>query len=285
MLNGQRDFSESFLTRLAWELPLALILVLLGMMLGGHWLGESHLSLKQKPKSADVRIYELPPSAPSRAGQSVHRHYPLTAIRPKQLRRQNSGAAEGASRSPASTTMAAVRQPNLPKAHRHVEQPTTSRHGHYQPPTSPKANTKRHVPATVEQRPLNWADLAAQINLTAKATASHSAFLQVHDPHTLTARYYIAAILRALQRTGDMIYNGQQTGAVGVRLIIGANGNVEFLGLDPWNGASRLVPVVRSIVNVSTPFSPFPVNLAHHTKRLKIEVLMRFLGSHDISTE
>lgn len=132
---------------------------------------------------------------------------------------------------------------------------------------------------------LNWGDLAAQINSAAENVVSHSAFLQVHDPHTLIARYYIAAILRALQRAGDMIYNGQRIGEVNVRLIISADGSVKFLSFEPWNGASRLVPVARNIVNVSTPFSPFPAALARRTKRLKIEVLMRFLGSHDISAE
>ena len=274
--------------RLAWEIPLALILVLFGTMLSGHWLTKFNLHPKQKP--VDVRVYELPPSPPSHGSQSLRHSHQVSGRTPakKLPHHERYGTKKEVLRNRRSNAAPPSKPFHLlkgPKAHLQARKQIQPRRRRNNLLPSTSGHTAKSVAASREHRTLNWADLTAQINSTAENAAGRSAFLQVHDPHTLIARYYIAAILKALQRAGDMIYNGQQTGTVGVRMIIGIDGDVKFLRFDPWDGASDLVPMARSIVNVSAPFSPFPANLAHRTKRLKIEVLMRFLGNHDVSAE
>jgi len=131
---------------------------------------------------------------------------------------------------------------------------------------------------------VNWSRLTSQINAAVASAARPAAFTQVHDPHTLVARYYLAALLKKLQRIGDMIYPYNASGSVMVRLIIGADGTLQALEVDEATGAASLKGVARQIVHMATPFSPFPDKLAHQTKRLKLKIRMAFLGAHNVNT-
>lgn len=145
-------------------------------------------------------------------------------------------------------------------------------------PHQPKATTPK-------PRTLNWANLTSQIDAVASSVVSHSAFAQVHDPHTLVARYYLRALLEKLKHTGDMVYTGQQSGTVEVRLIVGSDGKLQALEIDGYDGVSGLTHVARHIVELSAPFAPFPASLLHKTQRLKLDIHMEFLGYHDVNAQ
>lgn len=265
------------LRRLVWVLPLAVLLVLLGVVAASRWLHQPVLPRVHRQPPVDARIYELPPKRASSASRP-HRAAPVQphAAAPARPKPSRPAPAKPSPQQPSHAQHAAPSVPKapapVPKPHPAVKQPKPSAP---QSSASSKAQPQSHT--------LNWGKLTSQIDSVASSVVSHSAFAQVHDPHTLVARYYLAALLEKLQRIGDMVYNGQQAGVVDVRLIVGADGSLQALELNGLNGAGNLEPVARHIFNLAAPFAPFPVNLAKQTKRLKLTVHMAFIGMHSVS--
>lgn len=251
--------------RLAWVLPLAVLLVLLGVLWAGRWLRQPELPAPPPP--VDARIYELPPS---RAAAPARPSPPAAAAR-----QPAAPAAKPVPRGPAVPPSSRVRVPQTPAPKAHAAAPKA--------PARPTSPAKPRTPPAASNNALNWGRLSSQIDSVASSVVGHSAFAQVHDPHTLVARYYLAALLEKMQRTGDMVYAGQQTGRVDVRLIVGADGAVKALEVDGVGDAAGLPAVARQIVDLSAPFAPFPAALAKQTARLKLTIHMEFLGMHDVN--
>jgi periplasmic protein TonB len=265
------------LRRLVWVLPLAVLLVLLGLVAAARWLHQPQLPTPQRQPPVDARIYELPTKRASSASKPqpagpTHPH----AAAPANAKPSRPASAKLAPKQPEHARHAAPPVPKaataLPKPHPAVTQPRAST-----PPAS--ASSK----ASPQSKTLDWGKLTSQINSVASSVVSHSQFAQVHDPHTLVARYYLEALLEKLQRIGDMVYDGQNAGTVVVRLIVGADGSLQALELNGLNGAGGLEPVAHHIVNLAAPFAPFPSNLAKQTRRLKLSIHMKFLGMHSVN--
>ncbi len=145
-----------------------------------------------------------------------------------------------------------------------------------------KAAALPSPPAAAPQRAPDLAKLEAQIGEAASSVTRRSAFEQVHDPHSLVARYYLAALLQKMQHVGNVIYTGKLVGAVQVRLVVGSDGTVQALEINGLDGGPSLEDFARQIVDRSAPFPPFPASLARETQRLKLEVRMEFLGIHEV---
>lgn len=254
--------------RLWWELPLAAALLIALWLLASIWLNQP--AKTPPPAPIDARIYELPPKAtsgPKRPADSTS-----TPARPAPpLQKQAPASKAAPSSAPRRVVPPAVQTAPVPKS------APSSR-------PSPHAETSKPVsPAGNRGRSSNWAALSAQMNSVASSVIGHSQFAQIHDPNTLIARYYLESVLEKLQRVGDMIYTGSQVGRVDVRLIIGADGTVKVLELNPKAGALGLEAVASQIVNLSAPFAPFPSQLLRHTQRLKLTIHMDFLGYRDVA--
>ena len=127
------------------------------------------------------------------------------------------------------------------------------------------------------------ATLASQAEIAAAEVTRRSVFQQVHNPDSLTARYYLAALLQRIQHVGDVIYTGKGVGTVAVYLIVGADGSVQALQINGVSGDPTLPDFAREIVDRSAPFPPFPASLAQESSRVKIEVQMQFLGTHQVN--
>ena len=151
--------------------------------------------------------------------------------------------------------------------------------------TAPRQMTQRAetpVPAAPPRLP-DLATLGSQVETAAAEVTRQSVFRQIHNPDSLTARYYLAALLQKMQHVGDVIYTGKGVGMVVVYLIVGADGNVQALEINGLSGDGTLPGFAREIVDRSAPFPPFPEGLARETGRIKLEVHMEFLGTHQVN--
>ncbi|APZ42022.1 hypothetical protein BW247_02005 [Acidihalobacter ferrooxydans] len=269
--------------RLVWVVPAAVLLVLLVLFLSAYGLHPQTQKTHSLPP-VDAQIYELPAqqgSAPAKPTRQVAPRAPAKpAARPVPKVNPPPAVAHTAPKvtAPKAPALPAPRittpPAHAPQAAISVPKPKV----HH--PAPPRPAVAKPSPA---KRPLNWATLSSQMNSVASSVISHSQFAQIHDPHTLVARYYIEAVLEKLQRIGDMVYTGRQVGTVAVRLIIGSDGSVQVLELSPQGGVVGLEAVARQIVDLSAPFSPFPKELLKNTTKLKLTVNMQFLGFHSVN--
>ncbi len=138
------------------------------------------------------------------------------------------------------------------------------------------------APAAPPRLP-DLATLGSQVETAAAEVTRQSVFQQIHNPDSLTARYYLAALLQRIQHVGDVIYTGKGVGSVAVYLIVGADGSVQALQIDGVSGDPTLPDFAREIIDRSAPFPPFPEKLARESSRIKLEVRMQFLGTHQVN--
>ena len=138
------------------------------------------------------------------------------------------------------------------------------------------------APAAPPRLP-DLATLGSQVEMAAAEVTRHSVFQQIHNPDSLTARYYLAALLQKIQHVGDVIYTGKGVGTVAVYLIVGADGSVQALQIDGVSGDPTLPDFAHEIIDRSAPFQPFPSALAKETSQIKLEVQMQFLGMHQVN--
>lgn len=138
------------------------------------------------------------------------------------------------------------------------------------------------APAVAPRLP-DLATLGSQAETAAAEVTRRSVFQQIHNPDSLTARYYLAALLQRIQHVGDVIYTGKGVGTVAVYLIVGADGSVRALQINGVSGDPTLPDFAREIIDRSAPFPPFPEKLARESSRIKLEVQMQFLGTHQVN--
>ncbi len=283
--------------RIAWELPLAILIVLLLVLGIGHRLQQPQLKPSSKPQPILARIYELPPApaaAPAKptplAPQPAHpekpaRQMPVTPVVKTPTRRIET---------PKPATPPLV--PMIPKVARPLFKPQPQPKLHQPaaprvlPPSSrippPVLRPVRKLQPSVHQKvppALNWARLDSEINSVASHVARQSSFTPIHNPKTLIARYYLRALLEKIQRIGDMVYTGRESGAVRVRLVINSKGEVKALEITPLAGMPRLQQMAQQILNLSAPFAPFPASLAKRTRYMKLQINMQFMGMHHVN--
>ncbi|HQU15944.1 MAG: hypothetical protein B7Z66_07725 [Chromatiales bacterium 21-64-14] len=238
--------------RLAWVLAVAVLLVLLGLLGVGRLLKSPMMVPVAPTKPVEARIYELP-AAPGGA------------------------PARPAAPAPVPPRPTVRRQPALPTA----------------PPRTVPAQPRGTMPVPRAQRPpapshppLNWATLRSQVaDAVADATASRRSVLQIHDPHTLVAHYYIASVLRKLQAIGNLNYPGALTGVTVVRLIIDRQGGLVNLKLLHSSSNDALDHDAERIVRMSAPFAPFPTDLKRQTAHIELVIYMNFYGYRKLYTE
>lgn len=132
---------------------------------------------------------------------------------------------------------------------------------------------------------MNWSKLNQQINAAVAATVNRSELPQIHDPHTMIARYYLATVLRKLQRIGDMNYPGNLVGITRIMVVIGRHGELIGYKLLDSSGNVALDRVSDNIVHMSAPFAPFPAKMSKETSRVKLTITMRFEGYRDLNPE
>ncbi|MEJ2061176.1 MAG: TonB family protein [Gammaproteobacteria bacterium] len=253
--------------RLVWTVPLALLLVLLALLAVGRLISLA----PKKPhheRPVEARIYELPSSkasAPSRASR---------------------GASAGTATPSRSGTQAAARSEHSTAAHSRGRASHASQlvHQGRLPRQAAQAATHQGQP-THHTRQINWAGMNGQINSAVSSVLNRASFAQVHDPHTLVAHYYLATVLRALQRTGDMNYPGQLTGEPVVTMVIDSQGELVALRLVNSSGNDRLDRAAEQIVRQTAPFPPFPAALEKRTPRLKLTINMKFRGNKNLLPE
>lgn len=257
---------EEPLRRLLWVLPVAILLVLAALLVLGHWLHGS-ASLKPPPPPIRARIYELPPSpgtAPSQATPS-HPAPSRAAPPPTQAR-------------PRPTP-----PPSRPHTRSEIAHPLP--HGNVAVP-KPRPRSPTPAPPAPARPHIDWSRLHSDVNAAvAAANNRHSTPLQIHDPNTLTAHFYIASVLRKLQDVGNLNYPGQLTGVSVVRLRIDRHGKLIGLKLLKSSGNPALDRAAENIVRMSAPFAPFPNRLLRKTHRLELTCYMDFYGYRQLYTE
>jgi protein TonB len=134
----------------------------------------------------------------------------------------------------------------------------------------------------LSNRTINLARLNQQMHEAVASVVSRSEVAQIHDPHTLTARFYLASVLRKLQRIGDMNYSYDQVGVLQVRLVIGAHGELLGYRLLASSGNPTLDKVADQIAHMSAPFAPFPADMKRQTDRIKLKITMEFEGYRNL---
>lgn len=261
--------------RLFWIVPLAVLLVLLFILGIGHWLVATAPS-KPPPPPVDARIYELPAS---KASMFTPPHRPTAPP---------AHAAPHAAPSPPAHAAKAPSRSAAPRA----AQPPSESAGQPEPrvslpakPAQGKAGKASPQPATPANKPFNMAKLNASINAAVASTITRSELPQIHDPHTLVARFYLASVLRKLQYVGDMNYPGDMVGNARVLVVIGSHGELIGYKLLDSSGNPALDKVAGNIVHMSAPFAPFPDKMSHETHRIKLVITMRFEGYRNLNPE
>lgn len=258
--------------RLFWVVPLALLLVLLFVLGVGHWLVAA--SPAKPPPPVDARIYELPAAKGSIFSPPSHQRpaAPPAHATPRPAPSSPAHTAKSASR-PATPRASATPSESAGQPEPRVSLPAKPAPG--KPSQAPPQSAK----------PLNWAKLNQQINEAVASTISRSELPQIHDPHTLVARFYLASVLRKLQYVGDMNYPGNLVGDTRVMVIIGRQGELIGYKLLDSSGNPALDQVAGNIVHMSAPFAPFPEKMGKQTSRVKLVITMHFEGYRNLNPE
>lgn len=247
--------------RLPWVLALSMLLVLLALLGLGQILNPP-AQHPIKPKPLLARIYELPASRGAGAAKPAPtgRHSDSTRSAPRRA------------------------QPQHPLVtHAHTKVSTL----HIAPPTiavpAQPSHTRQPIPrpARLSRQPnINWSTLQSQINNAVRQ--SDPSLPQIHDPHTLVARYYIASVMLKLQRIGDMNATTNLVGMPVLRMVIGAHGELQQLALLSSSGNNELDQDALQIARESAPFAPFPDKLRRESQHIDVVCYMKFEGYQQI---
>lgn len=276
--------------RLPWVLPAAVLLVLLAFLGMGHVI-QPPAAPRAKPKPMETRIYELPNSpgsmpARSSAGRPPSPHAEAPAHRPA---RPSPSVEPPPANAPASGAHPPVKSETAPAGE--PAPPPVAETAPPPMPAKPPEKAPDHSPPK-----LNWSSLEASVQSAVAHTASRaeneaaaptpdseSSLPNIHDPHTLVARYYIASLLRKLQRVGDMNYPTDQIGTPVLRLVIGTEGELQEVSLIQSSGNDSLDRNAEQIARQSSPFPPFPDSLRRKTSHIVLICHMSFEGYRQIN--
>lgn len=289
--------------RLPWILLIAVLLVLLALAGLGRFL-KTPARPAPKPKPLQARIYELPASRGAAAAKPTPRPrkrapgHPLPPHPAEQLRHRVPPHARPAPHAPSVKQHLQHRQAPAPKVRARAKkgvalaQPKHTRRqaaAHAAPRhhkvvrhPAPRHRAVVHsAPRPQQASPqiqpsINWGTLQSQIDSAVQQSVP--SLRQIHDPHTLVARYYIASLLQKLQRIGDMNYPGNLTGVPVLRLVIGRHGQLLHLTLLRSSGNDALDRDALDIARESAPFAPFPDRLKRQTSHIELVCYMSFNG-------
>ena len=251
--------------RAIWVLPLAVALVLLAMLGLGRVLRVAAQRVPPPPPPVQAEIYELPAVKGPVPAPKVRQQAPASAATP---------AAHAARPRPEAPRRVRVM---LPAA----AAPETKVHGS----AVPKA-ASRAAPETAASPPgIDWSRLGQQVDSAVASTVRESEFQRVRDPKSLVARYYLASVLRKLERVGEMSYLGTMVGEVTVLIVIGPDGALDNLLVWRSSGNPRLDDYAQRIVRMSAPFAPFSGSLERQTMQLKLTVNMMFEGYREVEAQ
>nr|MDA8108335.1 TonB family protein [Betaproteobacteria bacterium] len=164
-------------------------------------------------------------------------------------------------------------RPRLPKA---PAAPARRAHG------SSPAHRAVSAPAPQPEHRLDLSRLGQDVDSAIASTLRESEYQRVRDPHSMVARYYLASVMRKLERVGEMSYTGTMVGEVTVFLVIGPDGALDSLQVWRSSGNSALDDYAQRIVRMSAPFAPFSDRLERQTMQLKLTVNMLFEGYRDV---
>lgn len=292
------------LRRLPWVLPAAVLLVLLVFLGMGRVIRPPAVP-PAKPKPLETRLYELPDSpgslpARANAGRSASRHAQNSANTghsaaaeatpalhsPKPSPSAKTPPAKAPTgrdtRPPAKTETAPAGQPALPKQAKAAPPPAPAKPARKTPDRSPPKLNWSNLQASVQSAVADTASRTEDAS-AAPAPDSEASLPNVHDPHTLVARYYIASLLRKLQRVGDMNYPTDQIGTPVLRLVIGSGGELQTVSLMQSSGNDTLDRNAEQIARQSSPFPPFPDSLKRKTSHIVLICHMSFEGYRQIN--
>lgn len=245
--------------RLPWVLALSVLLIIFALMGVGRVMHAVPKPVKSKPKPLQARIYELPASRGTPAGsrsstqtQASQRHF--------------------TSHSPMSRHHA--EQPNI-SIPRITNSTAILR-------TKPKYSQQSRAATITPPHPrtFDWSTLQSQINSAVQR--NDPSIPQVHDPHTMVARYYLASLLEKLQRIGEMNDPTNLIGMPVIKLVIGPHGELQQLTLLRSSGNDRLDNDALQIARESAPFAPFPNRLKHQTQHIEVVCYMKFEGYRQV---
>jgi len=245
--------------RAIWVLPLAVVLVLLAMLGLGRVLRVAAQRVLLPPPPVQAEIYELP---------AVKGPVPAPKVR------QQAPAAHAARPRPEARRRVRVRLPAAAAAETKV-------HGS----AVPKAASRAAPETAASPAGIDWSHLGQQVDSAVASSVRESEFQRVRDPKSLVARYYLASVLRKLERVGEMSYLGTMVGEVTVLIVIGPDGAVNNLVVWRSSGNSQLDDYAQRIVRMSAPFAPFSGSLERQTMQLKLTVNMMFEGYREVEAQ
>lgn len=286
--------------RLPWVLPAAVLLVLLAFLGMGHVM-QRPATPEAKPKPMETQIYELPDSPGSLPATSKGRKPSPQAARPSTKTGKPgtvqaqptphpttppspaTGKAGGGRHPPAKAERSPAGQPTTPPQTKAGQpQPADNGPAPAQPPPKLDWSTLRASVDSAVAQSAARAD-AAEPRTESEPADSQASLPNVHDPHTLVARYYIASLLRKLQRVGDMNYPTDQIGTPILRLVVGTQGELQHVSLVQSSGNDTLDRNAVQIAHQSAPFPPFPDSLKRKTSHIVLICHMSFEGYRQIN--
>ncbi len=249
------------LRRLPWVLAAAVLLVLAALLAAGHWLRGTPV-LPPAPPPVQARFYELPSSP----GMAPARPAPATPA-PATPRPRVTPA-------PAPTPRVAK-----PAAPPRTAKPSTSG-------LVPMPKTKSPPRAAAPARPrIDWSRLNSDVRAAvAAASGGGNRPPQIQDPHSLTARFYVASLLRKLQEVGDLNYPGELVGLVVLDLEVDSSGRLLRVKLLQSSGKPALDRAAERIVRMSAPFAPFPPEMRRRTRKFEWVQYLSFIGNRQVYT-
>ncbi|MGA7979766.1 MAG: TonB family protein [Chromatiaceae bacterium] len=288
--------------RAIWVLPLAMLLVLLALLGFGMML-KRPMQKAPPPPPIRAEIYELPgkvgpkPRAESpamgRAAPKADRPAPTSPKTPPKTVTAPP-VPKLSPVTPAAPPKAATANIEKQEPKRSVPAKLPKRHGEIVERAVPRPKLKSRLksraakpkpmpelvkPAQPEPpRHLSWAQLSAQIHEEVQSTVKRQAVERIRNPDSMVARYYLASVLRKLERVGQVTYQASMVGEAVVAIEIGPSGELLGLQLANSSGQQRIDDYARQIVRMSVPFAPFPKDLEKETPKLSIVVHMDFQG-------
>ena len=294
------------LRRAIWVLPLAMLLVLLALLGFGMML-KRPMQKASPPPPIRAEIYELPGKvgpkpraespAMSRAAPKAARPAPASPKTPPKTV-TSPPVPKPSPLTPAAPPKAATANIEKQEPKRSVPTKLPKRHGEIVERATPKPKLESRLkPQAAKPKPmpelvkpaqpepprhLSWALLRSQISEVAQSTVNRQAAERIRNPDSIVARYYLASVLRKLERVGQVTYQASMVGEVVVAIEIGPSGELLGLQLAGSSGQQRIDDYARQIVRMSVPFAPFPEDVKKDAPKLRIVVHMDFQGYREV---
>ena len=287
------------LRRAIWVLPLAMLLVLLALLGFGLML-KRPLQKAPPPPPVRAEIYELPGKVGPKPRAESPAMSPASPASPKTPPKTVTAppVPKPSPVTPAAPPKAATANIKKQEPKRSVPTKLPKRHGEIVERATPKPKLESRLkPQAAKPKPmpelvkpaqsepprhLSLAQLRSQMNEVVQSMAKREAAERIRNPDSLVARYYLASVLRKLERVGQVTYQASMVGKAVVAIEIGPSGELLGLQLVGSSGQQRIDDYARQIVRMSVPFAPFPEDVKKDTPKLRIVVHMDFQGYREV---